>query len=204
MKAEIYSPDVVAGSASPCGSIAEVTLGGSNAGSTTHLTAQVVVANTSATSGGGTNSSSTSSSTSTSSTTSATSTVSLPKGTIISTDPLIIGTVSEGDGSLDSPAVHGAYVQAYPVYTVGDTTMYSAGNTYYQPGSTTPVSYSQEVANSPVGGQILASGGNTYVIQPGIDTAETHPIINSRASPQTVSVSVTSCCLLGWLFGVSA
>lgn len=36
-----------------------------------------------------------------------------------------------------------SYNRAYPVYTVGDTTMYSAGSTYYQPGSTTPVSYSQ-------------------------------------------------------------
>lgn len=62
----------------------------------------------------------------------------------------------------------------------------------------------QEVANSPVGGQILASGGNTYVIQQGIDTAETHPIINSRASPQTVSVSVLPCCHHCWLFGVPA
>lgn len=62
----------------------------------------------------------------------------------------------------------------------------------------------QEVANSPVGGQILASGGNTYVIQQGIDTAETHPIINSRASPQTVSVSVLSCCFHCWMFGVPA
>ncbi|XP_047484184.1 uncharacterized protein LOC125035917 [Penaeus chinensis] len=77
--------------------------------------------------------------------------------------------------------------RAYPVYTVGDTTMYTAATTYYQPGSTTPVSYSQEVTNSPVSGQILATGGNTYVIQQGIDT-ETHSLLNTRASPQTMKM----------------
>ncbi|XP_063853512.1 DNA-binding protein RFX2-like isoform X4 [Scylla paramamosain] len=132
--------------------------------------------------------------------------VSLTKGTIIPPDSLIISTVSEGDGSLDSSggtvAIHSSYVQyvdaspdplfpansaqmAYPVYTVGDTTLYSSSsNTYYQPGPTTPVSYSQEVANSPVSGQILSSSTNTYVIQPAIDT-DTQPLINTRASPQT-------------------
>ncbi|XP_050710718.1 DNA-binding protein RFX2-like [Eriocheir sinensis] len=120
---------------------------------------------------------------------------------------LIISTVSEGDGSLDSTtggvSIHGSYVQyvetqadplytatnpqmAYPVYTVGDTTLYSSSSSnYYQPGSTTPVSYSQEVANSPVGGQILSSGTSTYVIQQGIDSADSQPLINTRASPQT-------------------
>ncbi|XP_076046596.1 DNA-binding protein RFX2-like isoform X3 [Oratosquilla oratoria] len=123
--------------------------------------------------------------------------------------------VSEGDGSLDSTGgggggsgnggvgggtgVHPGFVQyvddgsmypaangqmAYPVYTVGDTTMYSASS-FFPAGSTTPVSYSQEVAGSPVGGQILASGGNTYLIQQGLD-ADGHPLINTtRASPQT-------------------
>ncbi|XP_066980352.1 DNA-binding protein RFX2-like isoform X15 [Macrobrachium rosenbergii] len=114
-------------------------------------------------------------------------TVSLPKGTIIADSHIIINAASEGDGSLDSSGgvgVPGAYVQAYPVYTVGDTTMYTA-TTYYQPGSTTPVSYSQEVANSPVSGQILTSGGSPYVIQPGVD-GEAHPLLSTtRASPQT-------------------
>ncbi|XP_045113401.1 DNA-binding protein RFX2-like isoform X7 [Portunus trituberculatus] len=120
--------------------------------------------------------------------------------------PVTPSIVSEGDGSLDSSggtvAIHSSYVQyvdaspdplfpannaqmAYPVYTVGDTTLYSSSsNTYYQPGPTTPVSYSQEVASSPVSGQILSSNTNTYVIQPAIDT-DAQPLITTRGSPQT-------------------
>ncbi|XP_066980337.1 DNA-binding protein RFX2-like isoform X2 [Macrobrachium rosenbergii] len=175
-----------AGSASPSGSVGEVSMSGMGV-TTTHITAQVV----------GTTSGTSSSTTSP--------TVSLPKGTIIADSHIIINAesnasrsytsltpvnpslASEGDGSLDSSGgvgVPGAYVQAYPVYTVGDTTMYTA-TTYYQPGSTTPVSYSQEVANSPVSGQILTSGGSPYVIQPGVD-GEAHPLLSTtRASPQT-------------------
>ncbi|CAL4071843.1 unnamed protein product [Meganyctiphanes norvegica] len=191
-----------AGSTSPCGSLGEMSIPGAT---TAHITAQVIVASSN---GGSATSCSTNSSTSTTLVKSTANAAS----NLVTTEPphiITVAAVSDGEGgSVESgggSVPGGTYVQyvdtggdhdnlpythdngqmAYPVYSVGDTTMYTAATTYYQPGSTTPVSYAQDVANSPISGQILTGGGSSYLIQQGVD-GESHPIINTtRTSPQT-------------------